>query len=91
MRERLTAGIYTTPNSNNVVGFVGEVLQKVILAEKIEKKIQEAVQAKIISPKNIMDRIGQAVAAGVITTAEKIFLEETEAARREVSAVDDFK
>lgn len=90
MRSRLTAGIYATPDTNNVVGYVGAVLAQVMQAEKIEKKIQHALFEKIITAKNGPEKIAQAVAAGIITEAEKTLLEETDAARREISAVDDF-
>jgi len=89
-RSRLTAGAYITADANNAVGLVGDTLIKVMVAEEIEKKVQQAAREQIITGKSWPDKITQAIAAGVITAEENKLLEAVEAARREISAVDDF-
>ena len=44
-RDRLTAGIYKTPNPNNPVGRMNALLPDVILAEPVERKFLKAAKA----------------------------------------------
>lgn len=89
-RARLTAGVYATPDANNMVGLLGDALLKVIVAEEVEKKIHQAVRDQIITAKAPAEKIAQALAANVITEDEKKLLETADAARWKISAVDDF-
>jgi len=89
-RSRLTAGAYITSDSNNAVGLVGDAFIKTLMAEDIEKRIQNAVREAVIAGNTWPEKLASALTMGLITAEENNLLKEAEAARKEVVAVDDF-
>jgi acyl-CoA dehydrogenase len=89
-RQRLSAGIYTSPSAHNPLGKLGEVLEKVIAVEEMEKRLEKAKKSGQVVGVTLEERIRSGVVAQVLTTAEAVQLLDAEAARASVIAVDDF-
>ncbi len=89
-RARLTQGIYATPDINNWVGLVNDALGKVIAAEQAEKKLHIAIHDGHVRGNDKTERLQAALANGILTADEIELLQQADAARRQVIAVDDF-
>ncbi len=89
-RQRLTKGIYTTPDANNPLSPLDETLAKVILAEPVEKLLHHAVHSGKLTGRTLAEQTTKAVATGLITEAQAAQVLAADAARKTVIAVDDF-
>ncbi|MCF6324061.1 MAG: acyl-CoA dehydrogenase [Gammaproteobacteria bacterium] len=90
-RDRLTRGVFTTSDTNEAMGRIEDGLVKVILAEPVEKKIQQA-QRKGELPAGLMDEamLQTAIQHSVIDEKEAVLVRNAISARSEVIKVDDF-
>lgn len=89
-RDRLTRGVFTTSDTNEAMGRIEDGLVKVILAEPVEKKVQQA-QRKGSLPAGMDEAVLQAaIQQGVIDEKEAVLVRNALSARSEVIKVDDF-
>ena len=89
-RDRLTAGVYSTNEPGNPIGFMNAILPDVIRAEPLERKLQKAVRAGEI-PEDPQQQLVAAQAAGLINAQDAQLLERIRAAVTEIIAVDEFE
>jgi acyl-CoA dehydrogenase len=90
LRDRLTAGIFIPTDTGEALGRLDDALARVIQAEPLEQRLQDAVRDKRIREGDPAELLEGGLLAGVITAGEARLLEESRAARREVIRVDDF-
>jgi acyl-CoA dehydrogenase len=90
-RERLSAGIYFGSGPKHWTGFLERALPKVIAAEPVERKLAKAVKAGTLASPDPQRVLDDAVAAGVLTVAERDMLAEVRRITHEIIAVDDFE
>jgi len=90
-REHLTRDIFLPPPSEPGLGLLEETLGLVVRASAVEKKVRTAVREKRLEKKPTATLVERAVAAGVISEAERRQVEEADAARDAAVAVDDFE
>ncbi len=89
-RSRLMAGIYLTPNANNPIGRMNQLLPEVIAAEPVERKFLKAVKAGELTGYDYAEQLNDAVSKGVLSTAEGELLTRIRAQTFEFISVDDF-
>ncbi|GAB3728922.1 acyl-CoA dehydrogenase [Luteimonas pelagia] len=89
-RDRLAEGVFTTPTANNPAGRVNSYLQKVILAEPVERKLAKALKHSDIEALDFGAQLEEGVREGWITQDEKAQLEELRAMTLDAISVDDF-
>jgi acyl-CoA dehydrogenase len=89
-RERLTEGIYKTPNPNNPVGRMNALLPDVIAAEPVERKFLKAAKSGELSGYDYASQLADAEAKGVLSGAEAALLKRVRDAAFEFISVDDF-
>ena len=90
-RVRLGQFIYTTVQPGNPLGLLGEALALAMEMEPIEKRIRiEGVKAGRITALDLPGQIDQALAAGIITSAEAQALHEYDRKVMNLIHVDDF-
>jgi acyl-CoA dehydrogenase len=89
-RINLTEDIFVPPASEQGLGALEAALDKAVRAIPIETKLRDAVRAGKLdrAPGYMLDTLG--LKAGVISQEEYTLLQEAEAARNEVIAVDAF-
>lgn len=89
-RDRLTDGIYVNTNPDDVTGKLEYALEKVMLAEPVEKKVRQA-KSKRGYGVSLEDWLASLVSDGQITEEESGIYLTSEQAIREVIMVDDFE
>jgi acyl-CoA dehydrogenase len=89
-RERLSAGIFFGTGPKHWTGFLERALPKVIAAEPVERKLAKAVKSGSLASPDSQRVLDDAVAAGVLTMAERDLLAEVRRITLEVISVDDF-
>jgi len=89
-RDRLTAGIYKTPNANNPVGRMNALLPEVIAAEPVERKFIKASKSGELKGYDWAAQIADAQAKGLLSAAECDLLKRVRDASFEFISVDDF-
>jgi acyl-CoA dehydrogenase len=89
-RERLAAGVFTTPCANNPAGRIASYLPKVVLAEPVERKFQKALKHSGIEALDFPAQLDEGVREGWITAEERVQLEELRAMTLDAIWVDDF-
>ena len=89
-RDRLTDGIYKTPNPNNPVGRMNALLPDVIASEPVERKFLKAAKAGELSGYDYDSQLADAEKKGVISAAEASLLRRVREATFEFISVDDF-
>jgi len=89
-RDRLVAGIYTTPSANNPVGRMNALLPDVIASEPVERKFLKAAKAGELKGYDYNAQLADAQAKGVISSAEYDLLKRVRDASFEFISVDDF-
>ncbi|RNF86521.1 acyl-CoA dehydrogenase [Montanilutibacter psychrotolerans] len=89
-RDRLAVGIFTTPCENNPAGRINSYLQKVILAEPVERKFLKALKNSDIEALDFDKQLDEGVREGWITAEERRQLEELREMTIDTIAVDDF-
>ena len=89
-RIHLTGDIFVPPPTEEGLGTLEAALDKAVRAIPIETKLRDAVRAGTLdrAPGYMLDEKGRD--AGIITDAEYRLLQDAEAARNEVIAVDAF-
>jgi acyl-CoA dehydrogenase len=90
VRDRMTRHMFISKDPNDPMGLLEVTLAKVVEAEAAEKKLDRAVRAGTIRRYHGIDWIGDAVAKGIITSAEATVLREADALTDRVIAVDHF-
>ena len=89
-RDRLTDGIYKTPNPNNPVGRMNALLPDVIAAEPVERKFLKASKSGELAGYDYASQLADAETKGVISGAEAALLKRVREASFEFISVDDF-
>lgn len=90
-RDRLTKYVYLSQDSDDTLHRLDTALTKVEGVEALQKKVQKAVQTKLVPHwYDFNERLAAVVQAGVITDAEAQTLQEYEALRTEIIKVDEF-
>ena len=89
-RDRLVDGIFHGTGPNHWTGFLDRALPKVIAAEPVERKVLKAVKSGAIATPDPEAQLDAAVAANVITAAEREQLLEARRLTHEIITVDDF-
>ncbi|MBS0458031.1 MAG: acyl-CoA dehydrogenase [Proteobacteria bacterium] len=89
-RDRLAAGLFLTPTANNPAGRIDSYLEKVILAEPIERKFAKALKASDAIALDLPAQLDLGVQQGWITPEERRQLEELRAITLDAISVDDF-
>ncbi len=86
-RDRLTGGIYLPTNEKEPLFILEDAFKKVVAAEPLEKKINEAVKEGKLDSKDL----DKAVKAKILSKAEAQLIKDANAAREAVVAVDAFE
>lgn len=89
-RNRLTEGIYLPLAKDQQFGRLEYAFDLVHKSELIEKKIRDAVKARVLPKKKIAQLLEEARSKAVISAEEFQVLVETEKARLDAITVDDF-
>jgi len=89
-RARLSKGAFIADVPTNTIALIENALHKIIASEPIEKIIKTAVHEKLIQGDTIMEQAEAALAQHLISKDQMAVLQQAEAARYEVIAVDDF-
>jgi acyl-CoA dehydrogenase len=90
-RDRLTAGMFLgSPERDDTLAVIDAAMEAAIQAEAIEARIRTAQKAKAIAGRTPSEVVQAAVAASVITAAERDQLTRAAALRDKVVRVDDF-
>jgi acyl-CoA dehydrogenase len=90
-RERLSGHIYKTSESHNPLGQLQEALILSTMAEPLEKRIRvDGVKTGRITALDLPGQITQALALGIISTAEAEVLRSYDAKVLDIINVDDF-
>jgi acyl-CoA dehydrogenase len=90
VREQLTRGIYLPPPDEMGLGQLEVAFDRALKAQGLHKRIQNALKEKKLEKKPTETLLERAVAASVITAAERTQIEEAERARALAIAVDSF-
>lgn len=89
-RQRLAEGAYLTPDKENRVGRMNEVMKQAMEVEELQRNLQKARRDGVIEGITFPDRIESAVAAKLINAQQAQQLLAVHTAREEIYAVDDF-
>jgi acyl-CoA dehydrogenase len=89
-RDRLAAGVFTTPTANNPAGRINASLAKAIAAEPVERKFLKALKNSSIEALDFASQLAEGVREGWITSEEATQLEELRALTLDAISVDDF-
>ena len=89
-RDRLASGLFLEPCANNPAGRINSYLQKVILAEPVERKFLKALKTSDIEALSFPEQLDEGVREGWITADERRQLEELREMTIDTIAVDDF-
>jgi acyl-CoA dehydrogenase len=89
-RHRLTEGIFVPEDPRQSIGRLEYALARVLEAEPIERRLQEAVKQGVMPDGELETLIAGGLAQSLITEAEAVHLREAQAARHEAITVDDF-
>ena len=89
-RDRLAAGVFTTPGPNNPGGRINSYLEAVVAAEPVERKFMKALKASDIEALTFAEQLAAGVAQGWITEDERQQLEDLREMTVDAISVDDF-
>ena len=89
-RDRLTEGIHIPDTINESLGLIEDSLIKAIAAERVEKKIREAIRSGVMKKGAKEKELKEALSNGVINDDEATTVRTAIAAMEEVIHVDDF-
>lgn len=89
-RDRLAAGVFTTPTELNPGGRIVSYLPKFVLAEPVERKFQKALKNSHIEALEFDDQLAEGVREGWITDEEAAQLKELRGLTLDTITVDDF-
>jgi acyl-CoA dehydrogenase len=88
-RDRLTAGIYSTDDPNDITGCLEDALHKVIKAEPIERRLRHD-QLEQHGLEDYQQWVGRLKQSGQVSAEEADILLQARAATTRVIMVDDF-
>jgi acyl-CoA dehydrogenase len=89
-RDRLTRHIFVSKDVNDPTGLLEATLEKVIAAEPVEKNLEKAIREGVVRRYHGIDWFADAVAKGVLSSAEGEQLREVERLVAKAIAVDHF-
>ncbi len=89
-RDRLTAGVWLPPGTDEPLARLEEALAKVVDTKPLHRKLRAALDVNLISGATLAERLDSAVAAQVLTRDEAERLRAAERVRASVLAVDEF-
>ena len=89
-RDRLAAGVFTTPCANNPAGRVSSYLPAVVNAEPVERKFLKALKHSDIEALEFDAQLDEGVREGWITAEERTQLEALREMTLDAIGVDDF-
>jgi acyl-CoA dehydrogenase len=89
-RERLTAGVFIPQDEDEPLAVLEAALRATIAAEPLEARIRVAARSGTIAGRFADELAAQALAKGVISSAEAETLARATTLRRKVIMVDDF-
>lgn len=89
-RDRLGDGVFLTPCANNPAGRINAALNKVILAEPVERKFLKALKNADIEALTFELQLDEGVREGWISADERKQLEELRELTWDAITVDDF-
>ncbi len=89
-REHLTRGIHLPARDEPGLGVLEAALEQVVRAQAVLAKVQTAIRQKKLDKRPTETVLERALAAGLITAADRAQLEEAERARAAAIAVDSF-
>ena len=89
-RDRLTRGLFISEDANDITGKLEHALQKVLLADPIEKRLR-AGQYSQADLESFEDWLEGLVSGHVISAQEAELLRQSKAATQAVIMVDEFK
>jgi acyl-CoA dehydrogenase len=90
IRNRLTEGIYLPTDRKEQIGRLDYAMTVILKAEAAEKKIRDAVKAKVLPKGKAATLIEEARSKNVITAEEVRLMQEAVAVRWDAIQVDDF-
>ena len=90
-RDRLAAGVFTTPCANNPAGRVSSYLPAVVNAEPVERKFLKALKHSDIEALEFPAQLDEGVDEGWITAEERVQLEALREMTLDAITVDDFE
>lgn len=89
-RDRLAAGVFTTPTANNPAGRINSYLAKVVAAEPLERKFLKAAKHSRVQSLDFAAQLEEGVREGWISAEERRQLEELREMTVDTISVDDF-
>lgn len=89
-RDRLTEGIYLSDDPNDALTRLDQAFKMVKKAEGIERKIKQAIKAKVLPRKRVAQLIDEALAKSVITQEEYDTIKKAQEMRNDAVQVDSF-
>ncbi|GAB4201279.1 MAG: acyl-CoA dehydrogenase [Wenzhouxiangellaceae bacterium] len=89
-RDRLTDGVYRKNREGYVIGFMEDLLPRVIAAEPLERKLLKALKQGELSGYTPEEQLADAVRQGVLTETEAEQVRRTRDDVFKVISVDDF-
>lgn len=89
-RDRLTDGVYRKNREGYLIGFMEDLLPRVIAAEPLERKLLKASKAGELNGYTMAEQLDDAVAKNVLTANEAEQLRLVQADVFKVISVDDF-
>lgn len=89
-RDRLTAGMYLPRDEQDAVGVIELALEATLQAEPVHAKLRAAQKAGKLEARSAQELESQALAHGVVTSAEHALLVRARELTAEVIKVDDF-
>jgi acyl-CoA dehydrogenase len=90
LRDRLTAGLFVPADLHDPLGRLEDALLKTTAAERVERKLRDAVKDGRLKVKAETTISDEGVRAGIISDDEADVVRQAAAARREVIRVDEF-
>lgn len=89
-RDRLTAGMYLTSDTQQAIGRIDSALVDIVAADAVEKRIAQAVRAGKLAKGDEATLLKDAVKQGVVTQEDAESARRAALSRRDVITVDDF-
>jgi acyl-CoA dehydrogenase len=89
-RDRLTAGMYLPRDESDAVGVIELALEATLQAEPVQAKLRAAQKAGKLDGRSVQEIESQALAHGIVTSAEHALLVRARELTAEVIKVDDF-
>ena len=89
-RDRLTAGMFISPNTEDAVGALEASLASTLVCEPLQAGLEKARKEGKIKAREELQQIAEARELGLIDAEQALQLQRDYALRRKVIMVDDF-